>query len=125
MKKIAFWVHKHALLLIILGVTVLLRIPSWFEPYWYGDEGIYLTIGQALRRGVHLYSQIHDNKPPLLYFMAALAGGNQFWFKFLATIWNLATIGVFYKLMGKIGATKKTGWLITLGFAFLDRLAQA
>ena len=81
MKKILVkWVQMHEWLVVVLCASVLLRIPSWFEPYWYGDEGIYLTIGQALRKGVILYSQIHDNKPPLLYMMAAVAGGNLFLF---------------------------------------------
>ena len=54
---ILFWILNFLTFLI-------LRLPSLFEPYWYADEGIYLTIGNALRRGEILYSQIHDNKPP-------------------------------------------------------------
>ena len=118
-KIITTWAKKNEWLLIILAITVLLRIPSWFEPYWYGDEGIYLTIGQALRKGVSLYNQIHDNKPPMLYLMAAIADGNLFWFKFIATIWNIVTIGVFYKLAGKICGSKRMAILTALVFALL------
>jgi hypothetical protein len=98
----ANWLHKREWLVIVLAMVVVLRVPSLFEPYWYGDEAIYLTVGQAINKGVPLYSGIHDNKPPLLYLVAAMAGGNQFWFKFLAMVWNLTTIGVFVKLADKV-----------------------
>src|SRR3989337_2710734 len=57
---------------------------------------IYLTLGEAIRRGIPLYSEIHDNKPPLLYVMAAIAG-NLFWFKALLTLWLLTTVFIFLK----------------------------
>jgi len=84
------------LILILLSVAVL-HLPSLFEPYWYGDEGIYLALGMAVRKGLVLYRDIHDNKPPLLYWTAALAG-SQFWLKFILMVWHLATIAVFYRL---------------------------
>ena len=87
---------SHALI-ILLAIVTLLRIPNLFEPYWYGDEGIYLTLGMAVRRGLVLYRDIHDNKPPLLYLVAAVAG-SEFWFKFILLGWNLLTIIVFYRL---------------------------
>jgi len=40
----------------------------------YADEDIYLTLGQGLKKGLVFYRDIHDNKPPLLYVMAAVAG---------------------------------------------------
>lgn len=51
----------------------------------------------AVRQGLTLYRDIHDNKPPLLYLAAALAG-TQFWFKFMLMTWHLVTIVVFYHL---------------------------
>ncbi|MBD3279784.1 MAG: hypothetical protein GF390_03690, partial [Candidatus Pacebacteria bacterium] len=36
-------------ILSLLSVIAILRLPNFFEPYWYGDEAIYLTIGNALR----------------------------------------------------------------------------
>lgn len=82
--------------------AIFMKIPSLLEPYWYGDEGIYLTIGRAMNMGVKLYSQIHDNKPPLLYLMASLAGGTQFWMKLEALAASTATIFVFGKLAEKV-----------------------
>ena len=55
---------KYKYWIILFLMFLILRIPSLFEPYWYGDEGIYLVLGQAIRKGVTLYSHIHDNKPP-------------------------------------------------------------
>lgn len=83
--------------IILLAVIFILRIPSFFEPYYYGDEMVYLTLGQGIRHGIALYGGIFDNKPPLLYIIAAIAG-NLYWFKAILAIWNLATIVIFWKL---------------------------
>lgn len=79
---------------------LLLRIPSLFEPCWYGDEAIYLVLGQAIRKGVTLYSQIHDNKPPSLYYLAALSQ-SVFGFRLLLLLWMVPTNYFFYKLSRK------------------------
>ncbi len=92
------WLVVHEAILIILAGVVFLRIPSLFEPYWYGDEGIYLTVGRAMRSGVELYRGIHDNKPPLIYTLAAVADGRQFWFKFILMLWSVATVAVFWNV---------------------------
>lgn len=84
--------------LLLLGLLFLsLRLPSLFEPYWYGDEGIYLTLGQGIRSGLTLYSQIHDNKPPTLYYLAAIAQ-TVFGFRLLLALWLIPTIVLFYRL---------------------------
>ena len=82
---------------ILLFCILLLRIPSFFEPYSYGDEMVYLTLGQGVRQGTTLYKDIFDNKPPMLYLTAALAG-SLFWFKVILAFWNLATIVIFWNL---------------------------
>ena len=93
---------KFSLSLVILFVILFfLRLPSLFEPYWYGDEGIYLTLGLALRKGLVFYKDIHDNKPPLLYIIAAIAG-TQFWFRFILLIWNGFNVYLIYKFAKKI-----------------------
>ena len=68
-------IEKKSYVWVLLGIIcafILLRLPSLIEPEWYGDEGIYRTIGLALSRGEVLYRDIWDNKPPLLYWMCAL-----------------------------------------------------
>ncbi len=101
------WIERYqGLILIVLGLIVL-RIPSLFEPYWYGDEGIYLTLGMALRKGLVFYRDIHDNKPPLLYLVAA-AAQTQFWFRFILLWWQVLTTVVVYKLAEILFTTDKS-----------------
>jgi hypothetical protein len=61
--------------LALAAVTLLagfaLRYPSFYEPRWYGDEGIFAAIAQNMREGRTLYAQAWDNKPPLIYFTYA------------------------------------------------------
>jgi len=97
MKKLLAQTKIPLWLFLLLFVVLILRIPSFFEPYSYGDEMIYLTLGQGVRNGLTLYKDIHDNKPPLLYLTAALAG-NLFWFKAILAIWHLISVVIFWKL---------------------------
>ena len=80
---------------------ILLRVPSLYEPNWYGDEGIYLVLGQAIRKGLLLYRDIHDNKPPLLYYAAALSQ-NVFGFRLLLSLLMIPTIYFFYRLIKQL-----------------------
>src|SRR5579871_6477071 len=59
-------------MLLLGGVFVALRAPSLAEPTWYSDEGTYADIGRALLRGAHLYRDVWDNKPPGVYWLAAV-----------------------------------------------------
>lgn len=90
----------------LIITTLLLRIPSLFEPYWYGDEGIYLTLGEGIRQGLTLYRDIHDNKPPLLYLLAALSG-SLFWFRLLLMFWHTITVWLFWQLAEKVFGQKE------------------
>lgn len=56
-----------------LVFLVFLRLPSLFEPAWYGDEGIYATIAQQLNKDQLLYRDIWDHKPPGLYMIYTLS----------------------------------------------------
>jgi len=57
---------------VISVVLLLLRLPSLLEPTWYSDEGTYADIGYALAHGAHLYTDVWDNKPPGVYWLASL-----------------------------------------------------
>lgn len=106
----------------ILALVFILRIPSFFEPYYYGDEMIYMTLGQGVRQELTLYKDLHDNKPPLLYLTAA-AAGNLFWFKVILTFWILVTVILFYKLAKLLfDKNLKTQKLATILFALLTTL---
>ncbi len=84
-------------LFVVLLLLVIFRIPTLFEPYSYGDETIYLTLGEGVRHGLTLYKDIHDNKPPFLYDMAAIAG-SLFWFKAILMFWMVVTTWLFWRL---------------------------
>lgn len=90
---------------IFFVVLLILRIPSFFEPYYYGDEMIYLSLGEGIRQGVPLYLGLHDNKPPLLYLTAAISG-NLFMFKVFLAMANLLSVYLFWKLTKNIFPNK-------------------
>jgi len=106
--------------LIVLCFTFfLLRLPSLFEPLWYGDEGIYEVIGNALRQGRVLYSGIWDNKPPLLYYIYALFHGDQSSVRLLSLLFGIASIIVFFFLSKKLFQVEKITYITTAIFALL------
>lgn len=116
MKKIPLY------LILILLAVVLLRIPSLFEPYSYGDEGIYLTLGEAARQGLVFYRDIHDNKPPLLYLLAMVTG-NLFWFRLLLLFWNLLTITLFDHFLNYLfPESKKANIVLVFTFGLLTSI---
>ncbi len=90
---------------IFFAIILILRIPSFFEPYYYGDEMIYLALGEGIRQGIPLYLGLHDNKPPLLYLTAAIAG-NLFILKVILAFWNLLTVYAFWKLVSHLFPNK-------------------
>lgn len=116
---------KHALLarealIIVLFLVLILRIPNLFEPYWYGDEGIYLTIGHALKNGLVLYRDIIDHKTPLIYVLAMAP--SLFWFKTLLLGWSLImTAQVFWVAQKLFGNTRKA-FFVSLLFALFTSL---
>jgi len=116
MKRIFSFIEKHEVLLSILCAVALLRLPGLFEPNRYADEDIYLTIGQGLRRGLLLYRDIYDNKTPLIYLIAAIAG-NVMWFRFILMIWNLVNVALIWGLSKKLISNKWGVILATVLFS--------
>lgn len=55
-----------------LVLSFALRVPSFYEPRWYADEGIFAAIAQNMRDGRMLYADAWDNKPPLIFATYAL-----------------------------------------------------
>ncbi len=122
MTKLLAKLHTPVWLFILLIVVFILRIPSFFEPYSYGDEMIYLTLGEAIRQGIPLYKGVHDNKPPLLYVLAAISG-RLFWFKAILAIWHLVTVFIFWKLSEILfPKSVKAQKIATIIFALLTTL---
>lgn len=69
----------------------LLRIPSFIEANWYGDEGVYQVIGEGLRTGRAMYVGVFDNKPPLLFAVYKLFS-DMFWVKIASYLFGVASI---------------------------------
>lgn len=112
--------EKHRILVILLALTILLRIPSYFEPYWYGDEAIYLTVGNALNQGKTLYRDIVDHKTPIIYYLARVP--NQLSFRLLLTIWMIPTVISFYYLAKQFLKNQHLAWVATATFIIATSL---
>ena len=67
--------RDHLPLLLVLGFTLLLGIPAYYEPPWYDDEGIYAAVAHAMLEGETIYRDTLDNRPPVIYFIYALLLG--------------------------------------------------
>jgi 4-amino-4-deoxy-L-arabinose transferase-like glycosyltransferase len=91
------FIKRHIALWIVILLSICLRIPSLFEPYWHGDEGITLTVGNAVKNGALLYRDISDNKPPFLYLVAAIFN-TLFLFKLASIVVTVSCVSVFYVL---------------------------
>jgi len=94
--------NDYWFLLISSFILFLLRLPSLFEPYWYGDEGVYQVIGIALRQGRLLYRDIFDNKPPLLYMLYSLFNSDQFMVRLASLIFAILSVIIFFFLLKRI-----------------------
>ena len=119
-KKYDKFLDRHAGLLLALLLVVLLRIPNLAEPYWYGDEGIYLTIGQSLNKGAVLYEDIVDHKTPLIYYLARVH--TQLNFRILLIGWMLISTGFFYAIALQLFSKRLPATIATLIFVLLTSL---
>lgn len=119
-KKIDAFLDRQLPILLILALMLLLRLPNLVEPYWYGDEGIYLTIGNAMSQGEKLYSQIIDHKTPIIYYLAMTP--SQLWFRILNIVVMLITTSIFYVFCHQLFAKKWQSIIATFLFMILTTL---
>ena len=120
LSKITHFIQSHEGLILLLIFHFLLRVPNLFEPYWYGDEGIYLTIGTALRHGAKLYAQIIDHKTPIIYYLAMTP--TQFWFRVLNITWMTVSIILFFDIAKKLKFSTLQQYLATIFFIIMTSL---
>ncbi|MBI2010503.1 MAG: glycosyltransferase family 39 protein [Candidatus Chisholmbacteria bacterium] len=108
------WWQKIESLILLVAVVIWLRLPTLFEPAWYGDENIYLTIGQGIRKGLVLYKDITDfpNKPPLIYLLAA-AAKNVFWFRLLLMVWQVVGVIWWFLLVRELLPKRWWAWWVS------------
>src|SRR3989344_7045007 len=93
---------EHIFLFIILLFIFVMRFPSLFEPFWYGDEGIFAAVARNLNLGGVLYETAWDNKPPMIYLTYQLIfnffGVSMFWLRLVAAVTVLATAAIVYEI---------------------------
>ncbi len=110
----------HEPLILLLCFQLLLRIPNLFEPYWYGDEAIYLTIGAGLRQGLRLYAETIDHKTPLIYYFAMVP--TQFWFRILNIVWTSISTILFFTIAKKLKFSSLQQYIATFLFVIYTTL---
>lgn len=119
MKK-HFWIFSAILLLIFA-----LRLPSLFEPFWYGDEGIFAAVGRNLNLGGTLYQTAWDNKPPMIYLTYAgifkAFGVSMFSLRLVTLAVVLITGTVLYELALAVLGGKRALWAMAI-FGVLSSL---
>ena len=117
--------RHHLILGAVFFLIFILRFPSLFEPFWYGDEGIFAAVARNLNLGGVLYQTAWDNKPPMIYLTYAgifsIFGVSMFWLRFVACVAVLATAGAIYEI-ARMNLGKKRALLATLIFGFLTSL---
>ena len=96
----------------------ILRLPSLFEPLWYGDEGIYQVVGNSINHGKLLYSQIFDNKPPFLYWLYAILQSDQFTIRLMSAMFGILSVIMFFFLSKKLFNNAKSNIPLLTTFIF-------
>jgi len=125
MKYLKKFTKHHFILGAILLLTFFFRLPSLFEPFWYGDEGIFAAVGRNLNLGGTLYGTAWDNKPPMIFLTYAtifkIFGVSMFWLRLVAIIFVLATAAAVYEIAQAVLGEKRA-LVATFIFGFLTSL---
>lgn len=113
----------HPLALFLFAATIILfgRMPVITAPPWDIDEGIYASIGQALRAGELLYVDVWDNKPPGIYFLYEWISRFSLSYtapRYVATFFLIATAGALFYLARTVFSRNAAGWVLGI-FSFL------
>jgi hypothetical protein len=117
--------NKYWPVLAIIVLIFLLRLPSFFEPHWYYDEGVYALFGRAIIEGETPYLYIWDNKLLGIYLIYALASLFPFDILLTAKIFalisaSIATVLVF--LIARQGFSQKVAYAAATFFAIFSSL---
>ncbi len=116
---------NYLILTFILFLIFISRFPSLFEPFWYGDEGIFAAVARNLNQGGVLYATAWDNKPPMIYLTYALIfkffGVSMFWLRLVTLVVVLSTATLIYEIAKSTLGEKRALWA-TLIFGILTSL---
>jgi 4-amino-4-deoxy-L-arabinose transferase-like glycosyltransferase len=109
-------------LVAILGLTFLLRMKFWNQPFQM-DEGVYAYIGWGMLDGLVPYKDVFDHKPPGIYLLYSLVflltEPSTINVKVFASIYTLGTTLAVFLLARKVAGTK-AGCLSALLFGIFS-----
>src|SRR5437868_3833482 len=114
--KLLTWLQNNFTIWILALISIfysLLRFPSLFEPYWYGDEGVYQAVGMLLNSGASLYSGAWDNKPPLFLAFYALFNSDQFVIRTISLFAGLFSVWLIFFISKKLFNENKLAIALT------------
>ncbi len=115
-QSLAQSIHSNRLILVVLvllGVILSLVLVTWLNLVWRPDvteippdSGFYAYIGKAILHGQVLYRDVWDDKPPLGYYLNALAqtifGQNSWGVWWSSVVWISGCIVLFFGVVKKL-----------------------
>ena len=111
------FLHKWWLIFLGSFLIIIFRLPSLFEPHWYLDELIYLSIGAGIQNGFLLYRDLFDHKPPGVYLISAILN-SQFSLRLLLIFLNIWALIAFSGIIKEF-KNQILKILLVLGFVIL------
>ncbi len=111
-------------LLILMGVVIVLRLPSCFTPIWNMDEAVSACVANAIVDGGVPYKDAIDHRGPVTYYAYALVfwlGGKNAMIA-VHVMLCFVVLGVMLLIFacGALSATPRAGWLAALMFVLLS-----
>jgi 4-amino-4-deoxy-L-arabinose transferase-like glycosyltransferase len=110
---------------VLAALVIVVRLPSFFEPHHYGDEGVFAATAQRLLQGHTLYREAWDDKPPLVFLIYAgvlwLFGPSMLALRILGALWAAATT-LIVRAIGRRAIGPGAGWAAALVVAVLAAL---
>lgn len=108
-------------LIFFIFLFIILRIPSFFEPYWYADEGIFSAVALALEKGYRLYQDVFDNRLPFIYYLYSLGNSSNrlIFVRSVNLLFGIFSVIGFFFLLRKIKIQPKKIFFLLLFFVFL------
>lgn len=114
--------------LFLLIISFFTRLPSLFVPVLDADEAMYANAARGILRGLAMYRDVIDQKPPLIYYLYSLllAVVNDLRFvHFAAVFFVWGTAVVMYRLVSDL-YDKKSGMIAGIAYVlFVAGIGQA